>query len=60
MMMRPAGWRFHTKRPRAEIWDDIEKAFQDQTNITGKVLDRIKGGLDCGCGSSGFSSGVAR
>ena len=35
----------HQKAVRRKIWEDIEKAFQGQTTVKGKVIDRIKGGL---------------
>jgi small subunit ribosomal protein S1 len=30
---------------RMKAWDDLEKAYRDGTNIKGKVIERIKGGL---------------
>jgi small subunit ribosomal protein S1 len=30
---------------RMKAWDDLEKAYRDGTNVKGKVIDRIKGGL---------------
>ena len=30
---------------RMRAWDDLEKAFRDGTNIKGRVIERIKGGL---------------
>jgi small subunit ribosomal protein S1 len=44
----------HQKAARRKVWEDIEKAFQEQTNITGKVLDRIKGGLTVDVGVPAF------
>ena len=44
----------YQKAARLKVWDEIEKAFQDQTNITGKVLDRIKGGLTVDVGVPAF------
>jgi len=44
----------HQKAARTKIWDDIEKAFKEQTNVTGKVLDRIKGGLTVDVGVPAF------
>ena len=44
----------HQKAARRRIWENIEKAFQDQTNITGKVIDRIKGGLTVDVGVPAF------
>jgi small subunit ribosomal protein S1 len=40
------GIRLSKERARSlKVWDDIIKAYQDKTTITGKVLNRIKGGL---------------
>src|SRR5262249_54796507 len=44
----------HQKAVQRRIWVDIEKAFHDQTNITGKVIDRIKGGLTVDVGVPAF------
>jgi len=30
---------------RMRAWDDLEKAYRDGTNIKGRVIERIKGGL---------------
>ena len=30
---------------RMKAWDDLEKSYRDGTNIKGKVIERIKGGL---------------
>jgi small subunit ribosomal protein S1 len=30
---------------RMRAWDDLEKAYKDGTNIKGRVIERIKGGL---------------
>ena len=42
------------KAMRRKVWDDIERAFQEQTTITGRVLDRIKGGLTVDVGVPAF------
>ena len=44
----------HQKAVRRKVWSDIERAFQDQTNVTGRVLDRIKGGLTVDVGVPAF------
>ncbi|MDR3678228.1 MAG: 30S ribosomal protein S1 [Acidobacteriota bacterium] len=44
----------HQKAARRKVWEDIEKAFREQTSITGKVLDRIKGGLTVDVGVPAF------
>jgi small subunit ribosomal protein S1 len=30
---------------RMKAWDDLEKAYRDNSNVKGRVIDRIKGGL---------------
>jgi small subunit ribosomal protein S1 len=47
----------HEKAARVRVWDDLEKAFNDQTPITGRVLDRIKGGLAVDFGVRAFLPG---
>lgn len=42
------------KAARLEIWDKIERAFTGQTAISGRVLDRIKGGLTVDIGVHAF------
>ncbi len=36
----------HEKAARVKVWDDIEKAFNEKTNIKGIVAERVKGGLN--------------
>jgi small subunit ribosomal protein S1 len=45
------------KAERMKIWDTIERAFQDQTVITGRVIERIKGGLAVDIGVRAFLPG---
>ncbi|MBV9180862.1 MAG: 30S ribosomal protein S1 [Acidobacteria bacterium] len=40
----------HEKAQRIRVWDDIEKAYDDKTNIKGFVVDRVKGGLSVDVG----------
>jgi small subunit ribosomal protein S1 len=42
------------KAVRQRIWDEVEQAFQTQTSLCGRVLDRIKGGLIVDIGVSAF------
>ncbi|MGH9351257.1 MAG: 30S ribosomal protein S1, partial [Terriglobia bacterium] len=35
----------HKKVAHLKAWDDIEKAFRDQTVVKGRVIERTKGGL---------------
>src|SRR5208282_2746046 len=44
----------HQKAARRKVWEDIERAFQEQTTITGRVIDRIKGGLTVDVGVQAF------
>ena len=44
----------HEKAARLKIWEDIEKAYNDKTNIKGYVAERVKGGLNIEIG------GIAR
>ena len=42
------------KAKRLKIWDDIVKAYQDNTYLRGKVTERIKGGLIVDIGLPAF------
>jgi small subunit ribosomal protein S1 len=44
----------HKKAAQRRLWEDIERASQEQRAITGKVLDRIKGGLTVDVGVPAF------
>jgi small subunit ribosomal protein S1 len=44
----------HQKAMHRKVWEDIERAFQEQTTIKGRVIDRIKGGLTVDVGVSAF------
>jgi small subunit ribosomal protein S1 len=44
----------HQKAARRRVWEGIERAFQEQTTITGRVIDRIKGGLSVDVGVPAF------
>ncbi len=45
------------KAQRIKVWEDIERAFNDQTAITGRVVERIKGGLAVDLGVRAFLPG---
>jgi len=45
------------KAERMKIWDFIERAYQDQSVITGRVIERIKGGLAVDIGVRAFLPG---
>jgi small subunit ribosomal protein S1 len=36
----------HQKAARLRAWDEIEKAYNEKTPIKGRVIDRVKGGLN--------------
>ena len=47
-------------RQKAEwmkIWDDIERAYQERSVITGRVIERVKGGLSVDIGVRAFLPG---
>jgi small subunit ribosomal protein S1 len=35
----------HVRAHRRRVWERIEKSYRDHANITGKITERIKGGL---------------
>ncbi len=45
------------KAERTKVWDDIERAYQQQTVMTGRVIERIKGGLSVDIGVRAFLPG---
>jgi small subunit ribosomal protein S1 len=47
----------HTRASRLRIWDNLEKAFQEQLVISGRVLGRVKGGLAVDVGIKAFMPG---
>lgn len=47
----------HTRAARLRIWDNLEKAYQEQLVISGRVLGRIKGGLAVDVGIKAFMPG---
>jgi len=44
----------HQKAVRRKVWDEIERAFRDQTSLRGRVVERIKGGLTVDLGVHAF------
>jgi small subunit ribosomal protein S1 len=42
------------KAARQELWDRIERAFQEQTSLAGRVVERVKGGLAVDIGLKAF------
>jgi len=47
----------HTRAARLRIWDNLEKAYNDQLVISGRVLGRVKGGLAVDVGIRAFMPG---
>ena len=47
----------HEKAARLKIWDNLEKALAEQLNISGRVLERVKGGLSVDVGVRAFMPG---
>jgi len=47
----------HTRAARLRIWDNLEKAFEQQLVVSGRVLGRIKGGLAVDVGIKAFMPG---
>jgi small subunit ribosomal protein S1 len=47
----------HTRAARLRVWDNLEKAYQEQLVISGRVLGRVKGGLAVDVGIKAFMPG---
>ncbi|MBV9508499.1 MAG: 30S ribosomal protein S1 [Acidobacteriia bacterium] len=47
----------HTRAARLRVWDNLEKAYNDQLVISGHVTGRVKGGLAVDVGIEGFMPG---
>jgi len=45
------------KAEKMRVWDDVEKAFREGTNVRGRIIDRIKGGLAVDIGVKAFLPG---
>ena len=44
----------HVRAHRRRIWERIEKSYREHTNLKGKILERIKGGLVVDIGVRAF------
>lgn len=44
----------HVRAHKRRVWERIEKSYRDHTNVTGKVTERIKGGLVVDIGVRAF------
>ena len=47
----------HTRAARLRIWDDLDKAYEEQLTVSGHVLGRVKGGLAVDVGIEAFMPG---
>jgi small subunit ribosomal protein S1 len=47
----------HSKAARLRVWDNLDKAFQEQLILSGRVVGRIKGGLAVDVGIKAFMPG---
>ena len=47
----------HTRAARLRIWDNLDKAYQEQLVLSGRVLGRVKGGLSVDVGIEAFMPG---
>src|SRR5689334_5962102 len=47
----------HTRAARLRIWDTLDKAYQEQLVVSGRVLGRVKGGLAVDIGIKAFMPG---
>lgn len=56
---RPEGYVLlsHEKAARLRVWDTLEKAFNEQLIVSGRVLGRVKGGLSVDVGTKAFMPG---
>jgi small subunit ribosomal protein S1 len=44
----------HVRAHKRRVWERIEKSYREHTNVTGKVVERIKGGLVVDIGVRAF------
>jgi small subunit ribosomal protein S1 len=47
----------HERASRIKIWDNLEKAMEEQLTLSGRVLGRVKGGLSVDVGVRAFMPG---
>ncbi len=47
----------HEKAARLKVWDNLERALNEQLTISGRVLGRVKGGLSVDIGVRAFMPG---
>jgi small subunit ribosomal protein S1 len=44
----------HVRAHRRRVWERIDKSYRDHTNVKGKIIERIKGGLVVDIGMRAF------
>jgi small subunit ribosomal protein S1 len=56
---RPEGYVLlsHTRAARLRVWDNLDRAFQGQLIVSGRVLGRVRGGLAVDVGIKAFMPG---
>jgi small subunit ribosomal protein S1 len=47
----------HDKAVRLRVWEDLERAFNEQLTISGHIVGRVKGGMSVDVGLVGFMPG---
>ncbi|MFB3825683.1 MAG: 30S ribosomal protein S1 [Bryobacteraceae bacterium] len=47
----------HSKAARLRVWENLERAFEEQLIVSGHVLGRVKGGLSVDVGVKAFMPG---
>jgi len=47
----------HTRASRLRVWDNLDKAYEQQLILSGRVLGRVKGGLAVDVGIKAFMPG---
>ena len=47
----------HEKAARLRVWEDLERAFEQQLTISGRVIGRVKGGMAVDVGITAFMPG---
>lgn len=47
----------HRRAAQLRVWENLEKAFQEQLAVSGRVLGRVKGGLSVDVGVQAFMPG---
>ena len=48
---------FHDEAEKMKVWDEVERAYQERRVVTGRVIERVKGGLAVDIGVRAFLPG---